>query len=657
MNTKNLDQSYHHKLVKKYGELCGDLHVIEIERAESGLGLSLVGNRDLGQMSVFIAGIHPESPVANDGRIRVGDELLEINGLVLYGRCHLNASAMIKGIETSSIKIIILRNADSLKSMAIKPLKLPPIEHRDDPSTLIPKKTLMKNLKQQSTISSITSMDEDGDADRSTDNGLSSQCLEETMTESSISSTSSPPPPLPDNAHRKTIKLQKGSMGLGFAIQEGSSTGLPGIYIKTITPGGVAAQSELLEVGDNIILVNEQSLAGVSYEKALETLRRTSGCVRLLVAACPASTSAPVDAASSTAASQPGQQTCHQPATHTNNNVPAHTADSSALSGDSMVSMEDTDQVKTQPNNVHTPPGEPHTPKEEAKVESAKEAASEETKEESKEEATKQNGTEEPKKDEPVPVTPVPVISEPEPEVVEEPAVATIKSGKETLIEIQKGKSGLGLSIVGGSDTLLGVIIIHEVYEDGAAAKDGRLWAGDNILSVNDEDLREASHDRAIQALRQTPAVVKMLVFRDEVQLKDEDMYETFTVELMKKPGKGLGLSIVGRRNDTGVFISDIVAGGVAEADGRLQQGDQILSVNGEDMKQATQEQAAAVLKTLMGKLTMNLGRLKGSRPSSRRSSSTSTEKSLKKSESSGNKKGKHAKRKGLSGLSSSKSY
>ena len=39
------------------------------------------------------------------------------------------------------------------------------------------------------------------------------------------------------------------------------------------------------------------------------------------------------------------------------------------------------------------------------------------------------------------------------------------------------------------------------------------------------------------------------------------------------------------------------VKGGVAEADGRLQQGDQILTVNGEDMKQATQEQAAAMLK------------------------------------------------------------
>jgi hypothetical protein len=28
------------------------------------------------------------------------------------------------------------------------------------------------------------------------------------------------------------------------------------------------------------------------------------------------------------------------------------------------------------------------------------------------------------------------------------------------------------------------MIIVHEVYEDGAAARDGRLWAGDQILEV-----------------------------------------------------------------------------------------------------------------------------------------------------------------------------
>ena len=37
----------------------------------------------------------------------------------------------------------------------------------------------------------------------------------------------------------------------------------------------------------------------------------------------------------------------------------------------------------------------------------------------------------------------------------EPPSTAQVTAGRETIIEIQKGKSGLGLSIVGGADTLL----------------------------------------------------------------------------------------------------------------------------------------------------------------------------------------------------------
>ncbi|XP_077869203.1 multiple PDZ domain protein-like [Saccoglossus kowalevskii] len=172
---------------------------------------------------------------------------------------------------------------------------------------------------------------------------------------------------------------------------------------------------------------------------------------------------------------------------------------------------------------------------------------------------------------------------------------------------------------------MIGAIIVHEVYEEGAAARDGRLWAGDQILEVNGEDLRDATHEKAILVLRQTPAEVELLVFRDETQYKEEDMYDIITVELLKKPGKGLGLSIVGRRNDTGVFISDVVRGGVGEADGRLMHGDQILTVNGEDLRSATQDTAAALLKCIKGKVVLEVGRLKGgSKQSSRRSSHTS---------------------------------
>jgi len=62
---------------------------------------------------------------------------------------------------------------------------------------------------------------------------------------------------------------------------------------------------------------------------------------------------------------------------------------------------------------------------------------------------------------------------------------SVIQPGQESLIEIDKGGLGLGLSIVGGSDTVLGTVVIHEVYPDGAAAKDGRLEPGDQVLEVS----------------------------------------------------------------------------------------------------------------------------------------------------------------------------
>ena len=40
---------------------------------------------------------------------------------------------------------------------------------------------------------------------------------------------------------------------------------------------------------------------------------------------------------------------------------------------------------------------------------------------------------------------------------------------------------------------------------------------------------------------------------------ESSDLYQDTDVELIKKPGKGLGLSVVGRRDGNGVFISDMV--------------------------------------------------------------------------------------------------
>ena len=75
-------------------------------------------------MSIFVVGINPEGPAAKDGRMRIGDELLEINNQILYGRSHQNASAIIK-TAPSKVKLVFIRNEDAVNQMAVTPFPLP----------------------------------------------------------------------------------------------------------------------------------------------------------------------------------------------------------------------------------------------------------------------------------------------------------------------------------------------------------------------------------------------------------------------------------------------------------------------------------------------------------------------------------------------------
>ncbi|OXB55055.1 hypothetical protein ASZ78_013917 [Callipepla squamata] len=397
------------KITQRYGNLPGELHMIELEKGRTGLGLSLAGNKDRSRMSVFVVGIDPNGAAGKDGRLQIADELLEI--------------------------------------------------------------------------------------DTAADPGVSSD--------------------FSSYKNIQYVELPKDEGGLGIAISEEDTVN--GVVIKSLTENGAAAKDGRIKVGNQILAVDDEIVVGYPVEKFISLLKTSKNTVRLTISSAEADSPSVAPVPSSTA-----------PAERRNIQPPAAVCSS-------------------------------NSPEPEAAKNTSRSS------------------------------TPAMLASD--------PATCPIIPGCETTIDISKGRTGLGLSIVGGADTLLGAIIIHEVYEEGAASKDGRLWAGDQILEVNGIDLRSATHDEAINVLRQTPQKVRLTVYRDEAQYKEEDMYDVLIIELQKKPGKGLGLSIVGKRNDTGVFVSDIVKGGIADADGRLMQGDQILTVNGEDVRNANQEAVAALLK------------------------------------------------------------
>jgi InaD-like protein len=72
------------------------------------------------------------------------------------------------------------------------------------------------------------------------------------------------------------------------------------------------------------------------------------------------------------------------------------------------------------------------------------------------------------------------------------------------------------------------------------------LLVGDQILEVNSIDLRSATHEEAIQALRQATTIVRILVLRGKMlteMTNEQDKFDVITIELIKKSGKGLGMN------------------------------------------------------------------------------------------------------------------
>uniref|UniRef100_A0AAX7U176 Discs, large homolog 4a (Drosophila) n=1 Tax=Astatotilapia calliptera TaxID=8154 RepID=A0AAX7U176_ASTCA len=215
-----------------------------------------------------------------------------------------------------------------------------------------------------------------------------------------------------------------------------------------------------------------------------------------------------------------------------------------------------------------------------------------------------------------------------------------------TQIKLMKGPKGLGFSIAGGvgNQHVPGdnSIYVTKIIEGGAAHRDGRLQIGDKILAVNHMSLEDVLHEDAVSALKNTGEVVYLKVATPTSQyihpidrysppdltssymepdymcdypqalpppsprryspiprgMMGEDEYSREPRRVCVQRGStGLGFNIVGGEDGEGIFISFILAGGPADLSGELRKGDQILSVNGVDLRYATHEQAAAALK------------------------------------------------------------
>ncbi|KAM6969921.1 disks large homolog 2 isoform 23-T23 [Aplochiton taeniatus] len=180
-------------------------------------------------------------------------------------------------------------------------------------------------------------------------------------------------------------------------------------------------------------------------------------------------------------------------------------------------------------------------------------------------------------------------------------------------ITLERGNSGLGFSIAGGTDNPhIGDdpgIFITKIIPGGAAAEDGRLRVNDCILRVNDADVSEVSHSKAVEALKVAGSIVRLYVRRRRPMLET-----VIEIKLIKGP-KGLGFSIAGGvgnqhiPGDNSIYVTKIIDGGAAQKDSRLQVGDRLLMVNNYTLEEVSHEEAVAILKNTSDVVYLKVGK------------------------------------------------
>ncbi|XP_030177281.1 partitioning defective 3 homolog isoform X11 [Lynx canadensis] len=223
----NLSSGYN---TKKIGKRLN----IQLKKGTEGLGFSIT-SRDVtigGSAPIYVKNILPRGAAIQDGRLKAGDRLIEVNGVDLAGKSQEEVVSLLRSTKMEgTVSLLVFRQEDAFHPRELKA--------EDEDIVLTP----------------------DG-----TREFLTFEV------------------PLNDS----------GSAGLGVSVKGNRSKENHadlGIFVKSIINGGAASKDGRLRVNDQLIAVNGESLLGKTNQDAMETLRRSMstegnkrGMIQLIVA-------------------------------------------------------------------------------------------------------------------------------------------------------------------------------------------------------------------------------------------------------------------------------------------------------------------------------------------------------------------------------------
>ncbi|XP_023688596.2 protein scribble homolog isoform X16 [Paramormyrops kingsleyae] len=214
---------------------------LTVLRQTGGLGISIAGGRGStpykgDDEGIFISRVSEDGPAACAG-VKVGDKLLQVNGVDLQGAEHQQAVDALRGSGTA-VSMTVLRERMVEPENAVTTTPLRP----EDDS--FPRERRASGLPF---------------------------CLEPAA-----------------GRQRLSACLIRNDKGLGFSIAGGKGstqyrTGDTGIFISRIAEGGAAHRDSTLQVGDRVISINGVDMTEARHDQAVALLTTASPTITLLV--------------------------------------------------------------------------------------------------------------------------------------------------------------------------------------------------------------------------------------------------------------------------------------------------------------------------------------------------------------------------------------
>ncbi|KAK9538459.1 hypothetical protein VZT92_003628 [Zoarces viviparus] len=245
-----------------YSKKVGRRLNIQLKKGPEGLGFSIT-SRDVpigGSAPIYVKNILPRGAAIQDGRLKAGDRLLEVNAVDLNGRTQEEVVSLLRATPMGgAVGLLVLRQEDTFlpRDANAEPQMQSPREvHPRQPVTVAKPHWLIEKTEEDELV-------------------LTPDGTREFLTFEI---------PLSDS----------GSAGLGVSVKGNRSKENHadlGIFVKSIINGGAACKDGRLRVNDQLIAVNGESLLAKTNQDAMETLRKSMstegnkrGTIQLIVA-------------------------------------------------------------------------------------------------------------------------------------------------------------------------------------------------------------------------------------------------------------------------------------------------------------------------------------------------------------------------------------